>query len=108
MISYLVEIKDYFIEQAMLHEVDPLLFGCLYMLSKISLVLFVAWVIKNLRQNKPFLLPLLFAALGYSLPYLYLIIAGKDIPVWIYIAIGLIYLFSGWSISRKIRYAQTA
>jgi len=102
MAGYFSQLEDYLTHQADLHHVDPLLFGCLYVLSKILMVIFLGWAVKNLRGKRPILLPLIFAILGYSLPYLYLIIAGKNIPLWIFLMIGVIYLFSGWSIRRKI------
>lgn len=103
---YFTIIKDYLFHQADLHQVDPWLFGALYLLSKLLFLLFLGLAIKNLRKEKSILLPLLFAALGYSLPYLYLIIAGKNIPLWIYLVITLIYIFSGWSIRAKLRNAR--
>lgn len=103
---YFTAIKDYLFHQANLHQVDPWLFGSLYLLSKVLFLLFLGWAIKKLRAKKSILLPLLFAALGYSLPYLYLIIAGKNIPLWIYLVITLIYAFSGWSIRLKLRSAR--
>jgi len=106
MTKYFTEFKDYLWHQAGIHEVDPVVFSCLYLLSKVLVVVFIAWAIKNLRGKKPILLPLICAAIGYSLPYLYLIIAGKDIPLWIYLLISSVYIFSGWSISKKIRGAK--
>lgn len=104
---YFSVIKDYLFHQAGLHQVNPWLFGSLYLLSKVLFLLFLGWAIKNLRQNRSILLPLLFAALGYSIPYFYLIIAGKNIPLWIYLVITLIYIFSGWSIRAKLRAARS-
>ncbi|MBB5636416.1 hypothetical protein HDE68_002317 [Pedobacter cryoconitis] len=101
-----ITIKDYLFHQAYLHQVNPWLFGVLYLLSKILFLTFIGQAIKKLRKKKSVLLPLLFAALGYSLPYLYLIIAGKNIPVWIYLVISVIYVFSGWSIRAKLQNAQ--
>lgn len=103
---YFNTIKDYLFQQANLHQVDPWLFGTLYLLSKILFLIFLGRAIKNLKEKSSILLPLLFAALGYSLPYFYLIIAGKNIPLWIYLVISLIYVFSGWTIRTKFRAAR--
>ncbi|WP_158798973.1 hypothetical protein [Pedobacter sp. L105] len=104
---YLITLKNYFFHQANLHFVDPWLFGVLYLFSKILFLIFLGWAIKNLRSQSSIVLPLVFAAIGYSLPYFYLIIAGKNIPLWIYLVIGCIYLFSGWSIHAKLRKARS-
>ena len=53
MANYLTEFKDFLVEQASIHQVNPELFGCLYLLSKVLIVTFVAWAIKNLRARKP-------------------------------------------------------
>jgi Zn-dependent protease with chaperone function len=103
---YFTIIKDYLFYQANLHQVNPWLFGALYLLSKILFLLFLGLAVKKLREKSPVLVLLLFAALGYSLPYFYLIIAGKNIPLWIYLVIGVIYIFSGWSIRAKFREAR--
>ena len=103
---YFITIKNYLFYQAELHQVAPFLFVALYLLSKVLFLIFLGWAIKNLRKKSSVLFPLLFAALGYSLPYIYLIVAGKNIPVWIYIVISLIYLVSGWSIRTKLRRAR--
>lgn len=103
---YFITIKNYLFHQAELHQVAPFLFGALYLLSKILFLIFLGWAIKNLRKKSSILFPLLFAALGYSLPYIYLIVAGKNIPVWVYIIISSIYITSGLSIRAKLRRAR--
>ncbi|MCX2573180.1 hypothetical protein [Pedobacter sandarakinus] len=64
--------------------------------------------VKRLKNKRPILLSLLLSALGYSLPYLYMVISGKNIPFWVYLVITLIYVFSGWSIYRKLRQVRLA
>lgn len=103
---YFIIIKIYLFQQANLHQVDPFLFIAFYLLSKVLFLIFLGWAIKNLRKKDSILLPLLFAALGYSLPYFYLIVAGKNIPLWIYLVISMIYIISGWSIRTKLRAAR--
>ena len=106
MAHYFILIKDYLFHQAYLHKLNPWLFGIFYLSSKLLFLIFLGRAVKNLKQKQSFLLPLLFAALGYSLPYLYMIISGKNIPLWIFMVITLIYLFSGWSIYKKLREAR--
>ncbi len=56
----------------MKHEVDPLLLGSLYLVSKLCFFTFLGWTLKNIRAKKPIMLPLLFAGISFSIPYLYL------------------------------------
>ena len=88
------------------HSVNPLLLGSLYLCSKVSLFSFLGWVIKNMRAKKPFVYQLLFACVSFSIPYTYLIIAGRNIPVWVYILIGLIFIFGAYSIWKKVTEKQ--
>lgn len=106
MMHYFTLVKDYLMHQAELHQLNPWLFAFLYLLSKLLFLIFLGRAVKNLKNKKSFLLPLLFAALGYSLPYLYMVISGKNIPLWIFMVITVIYLFSGWSIYVKLRGAK--
>lgn len=104
---YFRVVTNYLMHQASLHHLNPWLFSGLYLLSKLLFLFFLGQAIKNLKKKRAILLPLLFAALGYSLPYLYMVIAGRDIPLWIFMVITLIYLFSGWSIYVKLRAARS-
>jgi hypothetical protein len=40
--------------------------------------------------------------LTISLPYLYLVIAGRNISIWVYLGIGLMFTYGGFSIWKKI------
>lgn len=102
MTDYITLFKDWVIALGEKHEVDPLLIGILYLVSKICFFSFLGWVIKVFRAKKPILIPLLLASLSFSLPYLYLIIAGRNISVWVYVFIGLMFVYGGFSIWKKI------
>lgn len=102
MTDYIALIKDWVVALGEKHEVDPLLIGSLYLVSKICFFSFLGWVIKTFRAKKPILIPLMLASLSFSLPYLYLIIAGRNISVWVYLFIGLMFVYGGFSIWKKI------
>lgn len=102
MTDYLILFKDWVITLGEKHEVDPLLLGSLYLVSKLGFFSFLGWVLKNIRAKKPFMMPLLFACACFSLPYLYLVIAGRNISVWVYIGIALMFIYGGFSIWKKV------
>lgn len=102
MADFFSAIKDWVVDLGEHHGVDPLLIFCLYLVSKVSLVFFLGWAIKNLRQKKPAATLLLFAGISFCIPYTYLIVAGENIPVWVYVAIALIFFFGVYSIWRKV------
>lgn len=102
MTDYLTLFKDWVVNLGEKHEVDPLILGSLYLVSKLSFFSFLGWVIKNLRSKKPFLIPLLFACVSFSMPYLYLVIAGRNISVWVYILIACMFIYGGFTIWKKV------
>jgi hypothetical protein len=102
MVDYLIQFKDWIIALGIRHEVDPLTLGCLYLCSKVSFFSFLGWVLKNLRAKRPFLIQLLFAFMSFSVPYMYLIIAGRNISVWVYVFIALMFMYGAFSIYKKV------
>jgi hypothetical protein len=102
MMEYITPLKEWIIGLGEKHEVDPLILGSLYLVSKLCFFSLLAWVIKNLRRKKPLLVPLLLASVSFTLPYMYLIIAGRNISVWVYIFIALMFIYGGYSIWKKI------
>ena len=55
MTDYITLFKDWVITLGEKHEVDPLLLGSLYLISKLSFFTFLGWVLKNLRAKNRFL-----------------------------------------------------
>lgn len=102
MSEYITILKDWLIAVGEKHEVDPLLLGCLYLVSKVSFVTCMGFVIKNLRIKKAIAMPLLLASISFSIPYLYLIIAGRNIPVWVYVFIFFMFAYGGYTIWKKV------
>jgi hypothetical protein len=102
MADYITIIKDWIVALGEKHEVDPLILGSLYLFSKLCFFTCLGWVIKNLRARKPFFTQLLLASVSFSIPYLYLIIAGRNLSVWVYICIGLMFIYGGYSIWKKV------
>jgi hypothetical protein len=102
MTEYITQLKDWIVGLGEKHDVDPLLLGCLYLISKLFFFGFLGWVLKSFRAKKSILIPLLFACLSFSIPYTYLIIAGRNISVWVYVFIALMFVYGGFTIWKKI------
>jgi hypothetical protein len=100
--DYVVQLKEYVISLGEKHEVDPLILGSLYLVSKLSFFSLLGWVIKNMRAKKPFMMQLLFACISFSMPYLYIIIAGRNISVWVYVFIACVFTYGGYTIWKKV------
>ncbi len=98
--------KIWFMSLGENYGVNPIIFGSLYV-GTIPLFTFtLGWVIKNSRAKKPILLPLLLTGLFFISAYIYLIIAGKNIPYWVYAFIVLMIVVGLIGTLRKIRQAN--
>ena len=103
MLEYLKSFIDWVIKLGKDHHVDPVIFGVVYVVAKSIFLAFLGISLKNLRAKKPLFLSLSIACAGYSLPYLYLIIFGRDISIWIYLYIACVLIYAGYSVWRKIK-----
>lgn len=77
-------IKDWFLNLGRKHGVNPIVFGGIYVGAIPFFSLSVAWLVQNLRRHRSPLIPALCASFCFVSAYLYLLIAGKNIPAWVY------------------------
>ena len=96
-------IKHWFLSLGFFYGVNPYIFGGIYVGAIPFFLICLRWTIKNIKQKKTFVLPLLLTALFFISAYLYLIIAGKNIPVWVYIFIGIMVLYGVYSTIKKVK-----
>ncbi len=85
------------------YGVDPLIFGAIYVGAIPFFSLSIAWLIRNLRSRRPLIAPLMSAGFFFVSAYLYLLIAGKNIPVWVYAFVVAMLTLGAWSTVRKVR-----
>ncbi|MBE9586395.1 hypothetical protein IM792_18220 [Mucilaginibacter sp. JRF] len=84
------------------YDVDPLTLGILYLISKPSFIGCLIWTANRARLKAPVLVPILFSAMAFSIPYVYIIIAGRNIPVWVYIFIACMFVYGAYTIRKKL------
>ena len=94
---------DWFMSLGEDYGVNPIIFGSLYVGAIPFFTLSLAWLIRNIRQGKPIFLPVILTGLFFISSYLYLIVAGRNIPFWVYLIIGGLVLFGIVSTLNKIR-----
>jgi len=95
--------KDWFLGLGEVYGVNPVIFGSLYVGSIPFFTLSLGWVIKNIRQKKPIAIPILLTGIFFISAYLYLIIAGRNIPFWVYLFIMGMVAFGVISTLNKLR-----
>lgn len=84
------------------YGVNPLVFGAIYVGAIPFFTLSLAWLVRNLKQKKSAVFPALFTGFFFISAYLYLIIAGRNVPFWVYLFIAFLVGAGVWSTIRKI------
>lgn len=73
------------------YNVNPYIFATIYVGAIPFFTVSVAWIIRNKKQKKPVTLPVLSTGFFLSSAYLYLLVAGENVPVWVYaVVVGLL------------------
>ena len=95
--------QDWFFSLGDEYGVNPLIFGLIYVGAIPFFTASVAWLVRNLRRGRPIVLPALCASLCFISAYLYLAVAGKNIPAWVYVLIAGMVLFGVVSTIRQVK-----
>ncbi|TAM82987.1 MAG: DUF547 domain-containing protein [Acidobacteria bacterium] len=85
------------------YNVNPAIFGGIYVGAIPFFTLCIGWIIRNMRRRKSIVLPVLAASFFFISAYLYLLVVGRNIPAWVYAFIFAIIGFGVYSTVRKIR-----
>jgi O-antigen/teichoic acid export membrane protein len=70
------------------YGINPIVFAILYFGSIPLFMVSLAWLLRNIRQKRQLIVPALCSIIFFLASYLYLIVAGDNIPVWIYLVIA--------------------
>jgi len=86
------------------YGVNPIIFGVIYVGAIPFFTLSIAWFVRNYRLQQSIVLPVMSASFFFVSAYLYLIIAGENVPLWVYgVVVGML-VYGGWSTFRKVKY----
>lgn len=95
--------KEWFLSLGEKYHVNPCIFGGIYVGAIPLFFLCLGWTIKNLRRKRSIVLPVLLTGLSFISAYLYLLIAGRNIPVWVYGFIALMVIYGIYSTIKKVK-----
>lgn len=100
--------KEWFFSLGAQYGVDPIIFGSISVGAIPFFWLSVAWLVRNLRQGHSPFLPVVATSLCVLSAYIYLFIAGENLPYWVYaLVVGLIG-YSAYSTVQTVREKTTA
>lgn len=96
-------ITEWFLSLGAKYHVNPIVFGSIYVGAIPFFFASLWWLVRNLKTRKPIVLPVLVTGFFFLSAYLYLIIVGRNIPVWVYLVIGVLVVYGALSTIRNIR-----
>jgi len=94
---------EWFMQLGENYGVNPLIFGSIYVGAIPFFSVSIGWLMKNYKKKKPITLPLLTAGFFFISAYLYLFIAGKNIPVWVYVFLLAMIAYGVFATVLKVR-----
>lgn len=103
MISYWESFIDWFMALGEPYGVNPVIFGSIYVGAVPFFWLAIAWLVKNLKNGKSVAGPVLMACACAVSAYVYLIVAGENVPLWVYVFIVAIIIYAVYSTLKKVR-----
>lgn len=98
-----METKQWFLGLGGKYGVNPIVFGSIYLGAIPFFSLSIAWMIRNLRRRRSPVVPAMCASFCFVSAYIYLLIAGRNIPAWVYVFVTGMVAFGVYSTVRKVR-----
>ena len=95
--------KEWFLSLGEKYHVNPFIFGGIYIGAIPFFFISLSWTIKNIRKKRSIVLSVLLTCFFFISAYLYLLIAGRNIPVWVYVIIVLMIGYGIFSAIRKVK-----
>ena len=96
-------IDDWFLSLGTEYGVNPYIFGGIYVGAIPFFLASIAWLVKRAKAGRSTVLPTMLAGFFFVSAYLYLAIAGRNIPLWVWIFLAVLVIYGGWSTVRDTR-----
>lgn len=86
------------------YGVNPFIFGGIYVGAIPFFTMSVAWIVRNYKKGISIVLPVLSTSFFFVSAYIYLMIAGENVPFWVYLIVIAMLVYGGWSTYRKVKF----
>jgi hypothetical protein len=97
------EIYHWFIGLGEPYGVNPIIFGSIYVGAIPIFWLAITWLVINIRKKRSIAGPVILACACAVSAYVYLIIAGENVPLWVYGFIAAIIGYAIFSTLKKVK-----
>ena len=97
------DINQWFLALGAEYGVNPYIFGGIYVGAIPFFLLSIGWLVKRARAGQSTVLPTMLAGFFFVSAYLYLAIAGRNIPVWVWIFLAALVIYGAFSTIRDTR-----
>lgn len=97
------QVFEWFISLGEPYGVNPVIFGSIYVGAVPFFWLAIAWLVRNIRRKRSVTGPVLMACSCAVSAYVYLIIVGENVPLWVYGLIIAIIIYALYSVARKVK-----
>jgi len=85
------------------YGVNPYVFGSIYVGAIPFFLLSIAWLVRRARAHRSRVVPTMCAGFCFVSAYLYLAVAGRNIPVWVWVFLAVLIIYGAWSTIRDTR-----
>ena len=85
------------------YGVDPLIYAILYVGAAPFFFGSLAWLIRSIRRRDALLGPAISTAFFFSVPTLYVFVAGRNLPPWVYAVLIGLAIMGAIGVMRRLR-----
>ena len=96
-------VQEWFLSLGSEYGVNPWIFGAIYVGAIPFFLASIAWLVRRARAGRSTVVPTLLAGFFFVSAYLYLAIAGRNIPVWVWIFLAVLVIYGAFSTIRDTR-----
>lgn len=99
----LAALNAWFLGLGAQYGVNPYIFGAIYVGAIPFFFASLSWLVKRRRARRSIVVPVLCAGLCFVSAYLYLAMAGRGIPLWVWGFLAALIAYGVWSTVRDVR-----
>lgn len=97
------DFQQWFLTLGQEYGVNPWIFGGIYVGAIPLFLASIGWLVRNAKAGRSTILPTMLAGFFFVSAYLYLAIAGRNIPIWVWIFLAVLVIYGAVSTVRDTR-----